>query len=368
MAIEFRPYEGALVRAANEFNARMLAGDVEREYLLPSAFSPPVALPVSTDWTIAVDNGAVRGGYLVQWRDFQVGGQRHRIGDYHAPISEGVISKKYATVGALMIKHALRRNPRLYTVGMGGPDRPLSKMLKALGWSMTTVPFRFRVAHPARFLRQIQHLRTSPARRAALDLLAGSGLGWLGIRALEQWKSRGPRSCIPIDAEPFEKFGEWADELWARHVGDYSFAGVRDAATLNALYSASRFKRWKLLRDGRAAGWVVVLSKRLQNNKHFGDMNAGVIADAWSALSDARWAIATATNALRRDGADIVFANTPHPAWLEALRRERFLAGPSNYGFAVSPEIAEALRPFEERAAASIYLMRGDGDGLSNFL
>ena len=372
MAIELLPYEGALVPAVKDFNARMLAGGVGIEYLIPETFTINPASPVSSDWTIAVENDVVRGGYILQWRDFQIGGERHRAGDYQTPISEGVINKKYALVGAVMIKHALRRTPRIYTVGMGGLERPLPKMLKAMGWSLTTVPFRFHVARPGNFLHEIQHLRTSGTRRLGLDLLAASGLGWAGIRALEQWKSQGPRqpiqSGVQSGAEPFETFGDWADELWKRHANDYLFAGARDAATLNALYTGRQFERWKLVRDGRAVGWVVVLIKKLQQNKYFGDMKSGVIVDAWSPLPDARWAIATGAEALRRGGADVIFANTLHPVWLEALRRERFLAGPTNFGFAVSPKIAESLNPFEEKAKTSTYLMRGDGDGLANFL
>jgi len=368
MAIELHPYESTLVPAVKDFNARMLDAGVGREFLIPDIVAKPASSAVSSEWTVAVDSDIVRGGYIVQSRDFQIGNQRRRVGDYQTPISEGIINKKYAMVGALMLKHALRTNPYLYTVGMGGLDRPLPKMLKAMGWSLTTVPFLFHIARPHRFLREIQHLRTSGFRRAALDLLAVSGFGWLGVRALERWLSRGPRERIPLDAEPCEEFGGWADELWQQHATDYVFSGVRDSVTLNALYSDRRFQRWKLLRNGRAAGWVVVLPKQMQENKYFGSMRAGVIVDAWSALPDARWAIAAAANALRSAGADFIFANTLHPAWLEALRRERFLSGPSNFGFAVSPHIAAVMDPFQQKASTSAYLMRGDGDGLANFL
>src|SRR5262249_34290502 len=142
------------------------------------------------DYFLALENGDVRGGYALKWQNFLCPDGRVRsVGYYHHPLSEGVISKSYATVGALLLKDAIGRSPLLYCLGMGGSHRPLPRMLVGLGWSHCPIPFYFRVVHPSRFLRELRVLRTSPLRRLLMDFGALSGAGWLAMKGWQAWSA-----------------------------------------------------------------------------------------------------------------------------------------------------------------------------------
>ena len=119
-------------------------------------------------------------------------GERHRRrgpSEVRCPdllLSEGLVDKTYALLGSLLLLDAIRRQPMMYALGMGGFDRPLPKMLKGIGWQMRDVPFFFKVARAFAFLRNIAPLRRTPLRRLAADALAFSGVGVIGIRAIQR--------------------------------------------------------------------------------------------------------------------------------------------------------------------------------------
>ena len=126
---------------------------------------------------LALDGGIVRGGYVLKHEQFAFAdGSARNVACYHHPLSEGIVNKTHAIVGGLMLRDALQRSPLLYCLGMGGYDNSLAKMLVRQGWSHYLVPFYFRVVHPARFLREMQVLRSSPLRRAVMDFGAYSDL------------------------------------------------------------------------------------------------------------------------------------------------------------------------------------------------
>src|SRR5581483_9698380 len=164
----------------------------------------------------------VRGGYAIKRQRFLCpDGQVRSIGYYHHPLSEGVIDKAYATIGALLLRDAIIRSPLLYCLGMGGYDRPLAKMLVGLGWSHFAVPFYLRIVRPYRFLREMRALRTSMIRRIAMDLGAFSGAGWAAWSA---WRGlsalRSPNGHAAW--RPSDRFAEWSDALWERSKQNYA--------------------------------------------------------------------------------------------------------------------------------------------------
>ena len=86
---------------------------------------------------------------------------------YRLPLSEGVVDRTVRDAGYCDWCATLcTGQPSLYAMGMGGWDKPLPKMLKALKWRMCEVPFHFKVVHPAAFLRNIRVLRTSALKRS----------------------------------------------------------------------------------------------------------------------------------------------------------------------------------------------------------
>ena len=190
----------------------MRAGGVDDRYLIeetPSAQPGPEPAPIYSERLLATGTEEVRGGYIAQWRDYRVAGETRRLGNYQSPISEGIIDKKHTTAALLMIRHALVANPYWYTVGMGGLERPLPRILKSLGWHVSLVPFRFRIHHPARFFRDIRHLRTTAARRAALNLLSWTGVGWAGMRGLELVRALPSHPATGLRVETISRFDEW---------------------------------------------------------------------------------------------------------------------------------------------------------------
>jgi len=365
------PYSEKHVAAVKSLNVRLAAGGVGKEFLLPEAADPydPEAAhkqPVYRKHFVAVENGAVRGGYLIQWQDFWIGGKVRRLGGYQFPLSEGIIDKKYTAVGMLILNHAIRANSLLFTVGMGGLDLPLPRMLKAAGWRLGLVPFRFHANHASRFFRQVSALRTTGARRMLMDALAITGIGWAGMRLLELRSKRAAKNGGPVHVETVREFAGWADEVWERSRDGYHFVAVRNRAALRLLYplEESRYIRLKMLRGSEVIGWVVALDSQMRGNKHFGDLRVGTILDCLAPTEHAAAVIRAAADALDSMGVDLTVSNQQHGVWLEALEQAGFLAGPSNYGFGTSKALTGLLGAGERER--QIHLTRGDGDGRVN--
>ncbi len=124
------------------------------------------------------------------------------VAHYRLPISEGIVNKAYATLGMQLLRHALKQQPMLYALGMGGMQNSLPQMLKAMGWGVWSVPFFYKVNHPARFLRNIRPLRKSAARRMLLDLAALSGVGWVGLKFLQRPVGEARRLRVGVFVHP----------------------------------------------------------------------------------------------------------------------------------------------------------------------
>ena len=366
MAITFEEFSDSHTEAVEQFNRR-ISGSVESDLLF---LNRPL-----TDWlpkgghgrifqegVLAREGEVVRGGYVLKHQDFALNGEVRRISSYRLPVSEGAANRAYVSLALQMQRDALVRQPLLFSLGMGSIDRPLPKMQKALGWSQYVVPLYFKVLHGGTFLRNIAPLRTSAARRAALDLAAWSGGASLFFAAIRAAR----RAHVPagLSVESFSEFGAWADELWERCRGRYSLIAVRDRDISNTLYPLADqwFLRWKVA-AGRLLGWVVCLDTPMRGHKQFGDMRVATIVDGLADPDDAGTVIGAVTHELeRRRKADLIVSNQMHEAWGEGLAAAGFLSGPSNYIFSASPKLSQALAPFDTRVNQG-HITRGDGDG-----
>src|SRR5437899_2341265 len=308
-----QPYTGAWSGAVREFNSRLRAGGCD-EFVFPEQ---PEA---GRQEFLVLDDGCMRGGYILRAQDFSFGGQIRQVAHYRLPLSEGAIDRAYVGVGALMLRHALSQQPLLFALGMGGVDRPLPRMLQAMGWSLRPVGFYFKVLSPARFLRNIRLLRKTAVRRTIADVAAWSGAGWLGLQALQL--ARGGAGDAPATTEAFRNFGTWADELWDRCHSRYAAIGVRSSGPLNKLYADDeRFLRWRVVRQGTVIGWAVALDTAMQDDKHFGNLRLGSIVDVLALPEDAPAVMAAAARELEQRGVDLIVSNQCHKAWADALRR-----------------------------------------------
>jgi len=120
-------YEASHGPAVRAFNARMRAAHALRFALPESAPAPNPNTPAPgiefRHFVVVDDAREVRGGYFIRTQPFYIRGQVHGAGHYNAPLSEGLIEKRYAAVGAVMLAHALGEQPPLCAMGMGSMDR-----------------------------------------------------------------------------------------------------------------------------------------------------------------------------------------------------------------------------------------------------
>jgi hypothetical protein len=350
--------------AVRDFNARLDAGGVMSEMRLPERApgdeaGKGYAQPLWAEQFLAVDGEAVRGGYRLQHQKFNFAGEEQGMACLQLPLSEGIVNRAHVTVGMQLVRDALKRQPWLFALGMGGCGTPVAKLLQALRFRVSALPFLFRVMRPVRFLRQIRPLRQSAWRRAASDVAAATGLGWAGIHLLQH--VRALKGSGGVEAERVRGFGEWADELWTASKRSYRFCAVRDSRTLNHLYppESERTICLRVRRGGRTVGWAVVIDSAMRDHKYFANLRVGTIVDCFGGLEDAGGVMAGAADFLAARGVDLVVSNQGHPAWAEALRGAGFLDGPSNFALAASPEIVKHLR----EGFGEIHVNRGDGDG-----
>jgi hypothetical protein len=356
-----------LVPAVAGFNARLLKGGADPEMVFPETPAPESAAGVAREHPfegrleerfLLLDEGSVRGAFILQHQNFWLGAEAVPVAHLRLPLSEGIVDRKFAGVGMQLVRHALRQQPLLFALGMGGRQRALPKLLQAMQWRLWDVPFYFFVNRPARFLHGIRALRTSAWRRLALDLAAFSGVGWAGARMWDVARRKPAQEKGSI--EVVRSFSQWADEMWEDCKRSYSMLAVRDSSTLNALYpdAAGRFHCRMVRRSGQPAGWFAALDTVMEKHKQFGNLRVGTIVDALARPQDAPLVIHAAADFLRTRGVDLVISNQMHPAWGAALRGAGFIGAPSNFALALSPELAR-----HGGDGRGIHVNRGDGDG-----
>ena len=373
MPIVIQPYLPEHEAAVQRFNQRVLAGVPDPD-LVFFRYAEPRWLPkvagrtVYQEYFVALDNGAVRGGYALKRQNFSFADASVRsIGYYHHPLSEGIVDKSYGMVGALLLRDAMQRSPLLYCLGMGGYDRPLPKMLIKLGCSHCAVPFYFKVVHPYKFLRQMQALRTSPLRRSLMDTAAFTGSGWLTAKMLDvinKLKTPQGRAC---SAQVVEQFSGWADPLWQQSKNSCTLTAVRDSSVLSDLYprEEKNLTRLRISRNGSDIGWAVVGERR--KDAKYGSMRVGSIVDCWAAPEHALAVVRAAERALKERGMDLIVSNQSHESWCRAFESAGFFQAESSFIFAASKKLMEHLPPFAE-VRPRMHFTRADGDGLpANF-
>lgn len=367
MAIEIKEYTPDLIPYVREFNLRLKARGVDIAFPETNvlAWLPKVGdRKIFREPFLAIENeNIVRGAYILKNQEFYVKGNLCKLGNLQLPLSEGIIDKKYNMLGMQLLIDAQKREPRLFALGIGSYEDPLTQILKALGWNLYSIPFYFKINHPFRFLKEIRFLRKSPFHQAVLNISAYSGLGWLGIKSVNLLKTS-KTSFERVWYEETNTFSDWCDELWHRSKDHYSLIAVRDAYVLQILYPENnlRFIRLKIWEGSNVIGWAVVLDTPMANHKHFGAMRLGSIIDCLSLPSDAAKVVCSATKFLENRGVDLIVSNQSHVSWCTAMEKAGYLRGPSNYIFATARKLSELLSPFE-KTKKYLHINRGDGDG-----
>jgi hypothetical protein len=368
--LRLEPLSAALVPAVEAFHSRLEAQGGPRYRFgtrvetMAEASSPS---PLRKETWLAVDRGHVRGGILVQhlWMDSASG--RIPAVNIQLPLSEGTVDRRFSHVGTWLIRSVQRREPRVFAVGMGSMEQPLPQLLAALRWTVMPVPFFFHVHRPFRFLRNMPMLRRSPARRLLADAAAYTGAGFMGVRvgtAVRALRRRGFGRVRRLDLRPLEDWGPWATDLWDRVRAANSLAVVRDEASLRVLYPpvGDRTRCYRVEDGGRAVGWFVLLTTRMQQSAHFGNLQVGTILDAQAIDGFERDVLAAARRTLYSLRVDLSVTNQLHATWQHACEENGYWRGPSNFLFAASPALLKAAGP-NGGVLQRVHLTRGDGDG-----
>jgi hypothetical protein len=366
MAVRIEPYATAWLPAVRDFNARLQARAAAPGFLLdetPFANGTRRAA-LAKDRYLAVDGSHVRGGFMLQRQRFWIGGEIRQVANYQAPISEALIDRRYAYLGLLMLKDALRQDPLMFCLGMGGLDRPLPRMLAAMGWTLSAVPFLVRLVRPRRVLRALPSFRADARRRLVAGVAAFSGLGTLAAGALHLRARLGARRVPDLHADRVPAWGAWADDVWIASRTECSLAAVRDVEGLDALYPPEEARNICVrITDGSCvAGWAVLYDARMRRHPHFGDLRVGTVLDCGARPGSEAAVAWAATRRLVKDGVDLVITNHAHARWIAAFRSAGFLGAASNYVLATSPALSEAIRS-QPDGADRIHATRGDADG-----
>jgi hypothetical protein len=350
-----------------EFNSRLEKAGVTFAFPVDSSALMRKDLGVEApDQTAYVfhDGTAVRGGYILKSEQVFVGGQSAPVGNYQLPLSEGIVDRKYAMVGVQLIKDALRRQPRLYCLGMGNVTRPLPRLVSKLGWTVSKVPFLFRIENVRNFTKEIRWLRQRARLRLLLDLAGNTGAlaGIVGLARLYR-RAFGSRAPAGVSFADVPDFSQEIDELFFKVSGDYGLMCDRRAAAMRARLPASdsRLLRIVLRKSGKVAGWVVVSISQLSSHTQFGNMKLGCLVDGLAAPDDVGLVVGEACRRLEEARCDLLVSNQTHPAWIGSLRRQGFFRGPSNFILALSPPLAA-----HEPGAGPAHFNRADGDGPIN--
>ena len=369
MNISIQPFTDDWIPQVEAFNRRMMAGGLKAELAFPE--SPVLDFPVrgAPIWQeafLAVEGEAVRGGYYFTHERYALEGDACWIANYRHPISEVVVNKAYKGLSTTLLNDAEQRQPLLYSVGFGSDRNPNLRRLRAEGWRDVPIPFWFRVVRPAAFFRNLAFFRKTRLRRMAFDLAAATGVGWLGIKAVQSIKAIGGAGLSGYSVHAAPEFGDWADELWEINRPLHLLAAVRDRATLNLRYPPghTRFVRLAIAGNGRIVGWAVLLAKQMENNPYFGCMRVGTIVDCLAAPGHEPAVVRAAAAQLETAGGDILVSNQSAAAWDRAFRKAGFLSGPSNYYLSLSPELVRRLSPLGQNTPR-FHINRGDGAGIS---
>jgi hypothetical protein len=318
--------------------------------------------PVWQEFHLALERDTVRGGVGLQVQPFLVEGETCTVANLRLPLSEGIVDRRYAHVGMWLIKHVLRRYPRLFALGMGGEDRPLPQLLRSMGFTVWTVPLFFMVSNVSRAVRELTALGSPARRRVGSTLVRFSGAGALasiGWRGASAWRTRDARG---VAAHRVDEWEAWADPLWDEVRSSFSVVAVRDTQSLPSLFPTSdrQFPAFRLEEVGRTVGWVVIGLSQMVDNAHFGNLNVGTLVDGLALPGREVAAVNAAIRLLVERGADVIVTNQSHPAWRAACRRAGLLNTRSNYVLAASRTL---LAPGVDIASHRVQFTRGDGDG-----
>lgn len=365
MKISIVPFTSELEAAAARFNARMHDARAPTAFLLPerSHATTRHGEVTVTHYVACDEQGDVRGGMLCHEYPAHVAGRTARVLNISAPLSEGIIDPAYTWVGSLLIKHALRENPLAFVVGMGGPDKPLPRLLRAMRWTVSVVPFYFRMLNAGRCAQELAPFRASRGRRFAASIAATTGIAAIGALALHRASREAANAAREFTVDAITEWDTVA-EPWNAFVPRTTFAVERTPGVLPFFYPLNRsgFQVWAMKRSTVPVGWFGLAITRMSANPYFGDLTVAVLTDCVGTTEAVQAGPMLAIERAKAAGAELLITNQQHQELQTGCVRAGWRAAPSNYLLATSPTLSTQLR------SETTYLTRRDGDGLVNLI
>lgn len=355
------PYSTELEPAVGRFNKRLTAGGYE-EFVFPERHrDAPSSNLISRDYFVAVDdNQEVRGGYIIRRQPFFKRGQAYTHPFLKLPVSEGIVNRRYATVGVELLQDAVDRAPSIFALGMGGVANPLPQLLESLGWRVVEVPFYYKIKRSGPVLQSLEPFRRTRLRRFAAGIARFTGIAHIASSLLFPRQRPDPEIRIELESE----FGDWVDPVWFDSKDDYGLLAERSQKTLEALYRpfTDLIRILRVCRDDKTIGWTVCLVTKMQNHRHFQDLKVATLADGLAPKEAIEDVVRASVHYLETEKPDLILSNQYNRHWQNSLRRSGFRSGPSNFAWAVSPEVSPEFER-DPSLGSDTHINRGDGDG-----
>jgi len=363
------------IPAVARFNRRLREGGRGEEQITLRPSLPgearyrPEGFPVYRRMMIAEDGREVRAAVLLYHNNIFIQGKKRECCWLDMPISEGIIDRRYSLAIVQLVKAVSRYESFLMSTGAGPEDKESFRLLAKFEWRHHAVPFFFYPVKVTNVLLGLSYFKKHTTLRYGALLGAYSGLG-AGLSRLLGLRRRIDGVLSVYEHSVEKTFGAWADRIFDDYLLDYGVAMRSDATTLNIMYPPDipgltrlRVRRKGAKRDARKdAGWILVASKQMKNNRHFGDLKVGTLVDGFGRAADAPALVAAGLNHLAETGVDIIVANFSHAAWTEACYRSGMMAGPDNFYHFVSPGGSPL---FEDTCPPrDIHMARGHSDGV----
>jgi len=349
MAFKVVRYKGEHEPRVAEFNGRMAAAGSRWKFFesaTPEWTPPGITEAVWRDYYLALDDaGPVRGAYCLKPQQFLLRGAPVSLAGLQGPVSEGVIDQRYVALAFLLVRDMEEREPNIFS--WGAADR-LVELLKELGWVEILTPAQMRIVRPNRFLRKAEAFRKSARNRLILDGLAATGAGHVGAHLVQsaQGMAAGGLGVSKAQVLEHERFGAWADDIWAQAKGDYGLIARRDCEAMNALLPPTGWPEAHILevRDkGQAIGWAAVRDTQFVGDPRFGDLHVGSVIDSLAVPGAEKAVVRAATAFLEQQGVDVLYTTYTHPAWISAFKASGYLVSAGRRPLLMTAGLAEAL-------------------------
>lgn len=364
---EIRPFKNENIKKVKEFNGRLKSkgqSSMFPDNPVPYMYPKENNNELYREYYLCIeDNKTVVGAYILQNQVFFINGKYQNLADFMLPISEGSINKNYNFVGLIIQNNALKKQPNLFALGMGGEKNKIYQIHKANKWRFFNIPFLFRIINFSSFIKNIKYFQNRKKLYFLLKILKKTLIIDLIVIIynffidLKINKKFGEYSEI-------QKFSDWSNDIWNKSKTQYDLIAKRDCNNLNVLYANNKnLIRLKIKKGHQTYGWCILKKSKLKNHNHFGDMQLGTIIDFLSLPKYEKNVVQAALYYFKENKVDLIVTNQANKKFINILQNYGFFKGPSNFDFAVSKSLSGEL---QNSNANKFHINRGDGDGPIN--